>query len=255
MKAIRMILFIPMLVLALPAIFIIAVIILLNERREAPLRTVLTFETRRYGFTHGIERFMQRVFIPTFRYNIQAFVLGGAGFLVITVGLRGLGVLPIQLVYFSLALEFTMLMLWAITVYFNPEDPEEAPRTGTQTLPVPSLEKNPELIKALDTVSAHFDHLGIRIAQLETRMAQLNALEGSIRALSGRLDSVTSDEFLQRFTKEFEQFGALDESLKALATRFDILVNDQLNLRVKQEFDQLLAELTERTIRHGRIRR
>ena len=255
MKAIRMLLLIPTVVLALPAILIIAVIVLLNERREAPLRSVLTYETRRYGFTRGIERFMQKVFIPTFRYNIQAFVLGGAGFLVITVGLRGLGLLPLQLVYVSLGLEFTMLMLWAITVYFTPEDPDEAPKTGSFVAPPPPLEKNPELIKALDTVSAHFDQLGMRIAGLEMRMGQMNALEGSIRDLSSRLDSVTSDEFLQRFTKEFEQFGALDESLKALASRFDILVNDQLNLRVKQEFDQLLAELMERSVGHGRTRK
>jgi hypothetical protein len=84
------------------------------------------------------------------------------------------------------------------------------------------------------------------------KMAQMNTLEGTIRGLSSRLDVVASDEFVQRFTKEFEKFGVLDESLKALASKFDILVNDQLNLRVKQEFDHLLAELTERTVGHGR---
>jgi hypothetical protein len=192
------------------------------------------------------------VFIPTFRYNIQAFVLGGAGFLVITVGLRGLGVLPLELVYVSLSLEFTMLMLWAITVFFTASDLEEAPKTVTPVhAPLP-LEKDPELIKALGTVTGQFDQLGIRIAGLEMKMAQMNTLEGTIRGLSSRLDVVASDEFVQRFTKEFEKFGVLDESLKALASKFDILVNDQLNLRVKQEFDQLLAELTERTVGHGR---
>lgn len=255
MKAIRMLLFLPMMVVALPAILIIAAIVLLSEDKEAPLRNVLSFEIRRYGFTRGIERFMQKVFIPTYRYNIQAFVLGGAGFLVITVGLRGLGALPLELVYVSLALEFTMLMLWATTVYYNPADAEEAAKPEKPVLPPRSLEKDPELIKALGTVTAQFDQLGTRIGGLELKLTQITALERSILVLSSRLDSVTSDEFIQRFTKEFEKFGALDESLKALASRFDILVNDQLNLRVKQEFDQLLAELTDRTVGHGRTRK
>ena len=252
MKAIRMILFIPIVVLALPAILIIVAIVLLAESKEVPLRNVLAFETKRYGFARGVKQFMQKVFIPTFRYNIQAFVLGGAGFLVITVGLRGLGVLPLELVYVSLSLEFTMLMLWAITVFFTASDLEEGLKTGAIVVPTPPLEKNPELIKALGTVTARFDQLGMRIAGLEMKMAQMDSLDGTIRGLSSRLDVVASDEFVQRFTKEFEKFGALDESLKALASKFDILVNDQLNLRVKQEFDQLLAELTERTVGHGR---
>jgi hypothetical protein len=253
MKAIRVLLFMPIVVFALPAIFIIVLIVLLAETKEVPLRNILIFDVRRHGFAHGIKQFMQKVFIPTFRYNIQAFVLGGAGFLVITVGLRGLGVLPLELVYASLSLEFTMLMLWAITVFFTASDLEEGTKTGTMVLPPPPpLERDPGLIKALGTVTAQFDQLGMRIAGLEMKMAQMNTLEGTIRGLSGRLDVVASDEFVQRFTKEFEKFGVLDESLKALASKFDILVNDQLNLRVKQEFDHLLAELTERTVGHGR---
>ena len=252
MKAIRVLLFMPIVVFALPAIIIIVAIVLLAESKEVPLRNILVFDVRRHGFGHGIEQFMQKVFIPTFRYNIQAFVLGGAGFLVITVGLRGLGVLPLELVYASLSLEFTMLMLWAITVFFTAADLEEGTRTVTPVLPPQPVEKNPDLIKALGTVTAQFDQLGLRIAGLEMKMAQMNTLEGTIRGLSSRLDVVASDEFVARFTKEFEKFGVLDESLKALASKFDILVNDQLNLRVKQEFDQLLAELTERTVGHGR---
>ena len=252
MKAIRLILFTPIVVFALPAILIITAIVLLAESKEVPLRNVLAFEIKRHGFAHGVRQFMQKVFIPTFRYNIQAFVLGGAGFLVITVGLRGLGVLPLELVYVSLSLEFTMLMLWAITVFFTASDLEEGSKTGAIVLPPPPLEKNPELIKALGTVTARFDQLGVRIAGLEMKMAQMDSLDGTIRGLSSRLDVVASDEFVQRFTREFEKFGVLDESLKALASKFDILVNDQLNLRVKQEFDQLLAELTERTVGHGR---
>ena len=252
MKAIRLLLFTPIVVFALPAILIIAVIVFLAESKEVPIRNILTFDIKRHGFAHGIKRFMQTVFIPSFRYNIQAFVLGGAGFLVITVGLRGLGVLPLELVYVSLSLEFTMLMLWAITVFFTASDLEEGTSTGTQVHPPPPLEKNPELIKALGTVTARFDQLGTRIAGLEMKMAQMDALDGTLRGLSSRLDVVASDEFVGRFTKEFEKFGVLDESLKALASKFDILVNDQLNLRVKQEFDQLLAELTERTVGHGR---
>jgi hypothetical protein len=145
-----------------------------------------------------------------------------------------------------------MLMLWAITVFFTAADLEEGTRTVTPVLPPQPVEKNPDLIKALGTVTAQFDQLGLRIAGLEMKMAQMNTLEGTIRGLSSRLDVVASDEFVARFTKEFEKFGVLDESLKALASKFDILVNDQLNLRVKQEFDHLLAELTERTVGHGR---
>jgi len=71
MKAIRLLLFTPIVLFAMPAILIIAVIVLLAESKEAPLRNILAFNIRRHGFAHGIKRFMQTVFIPSFRYNIQ----------------------------------------------------------------------------------------------------------------------------------------------------------------------------------------
>jgi hypothetical protein len=210
-RFIRTVLFIPIIVFVSPALLLMGFLTLLMETNEGALRNLFMDEVRACGFRKGYGRFMAKIFVPSYRHNIQSFVLGGAGFLVITVGLRSLGVLPTVIVYVALGVEFTLLIVYAITMYFTEEEP---------------ITENPEIV--------HQTQMEDRYEELVATMKQLNI---HLSLLENRL---------QMTEGKFERLGQLDSSLQALSTKFDFLVGDQFNARVKKEFEQLLTELSER---------
>ena len=210
-RIIRTLLFIPIILFVSPALLLLGVIILLMETHEGPLRSLFSDEVKAYGLSKGYGRFMANVFVPTYKHNIQSFVLGGAGFLVITVGLRSLGVLPSEVVYVALGVEFTLLVVWAITTYFTEEEP---------------ITENPEIIHQ-HPVEDKYERLVSTMKELNTQLALL-------------------ENRLQLTESKFEQLGKLNSSLQSLSTKFDLLAGDQFNLRVKREFDQLLSEISGR---------
>ncbi len=210
-RFVRTILFIPIILFVSPALLLLGILILLMETKEGSLRSLFQDEVRAYGFLKGYSRFMQNVFVPTYRHNIQSFVLGGAGFLVITVGLRSLGVLPSGVVYVALGVEFTLLIVWAITMYFTAEEPI------TENHDV--LHENP--------LEDKYDKLANTIRELNTHLALL-------------------ENRLQLTESKFEKLGQLDSSMQSLTAKLELLVGDQFNLRVKREFEQLVTELSGR---------
>jgi hypothetical protein len=219
MRAIRSLLFLPIFLFVSPVLLMLMFVILIMDSKEGPLRLLLLDEVRAFGWSRGFERFMQRVFVPTYVHNIQAFVLGAAGFLVITVGLRGLGVLPIWVVFISLGMEFTLLVFWAITVFYTPE--EEI----TETENVLAHEKAPEPEPPVIDV----DKMANAMRELSAHLA---LLENRLRVTETR----------------FEQLGKLDGSLQGLSAKLNVIVSDQFNLRVRKEFESLMSEISQRTI-------
>ena len=215
MRLVRTLLFLPILIFVSPALLLLALIVLIMDTKEGPLRVLLMDEVRAYGVSIGFERFMQNVFIPTYVHNVQSFVLGAAGFLVVTVGLRGLGVLSLEFVYVALAVEFTLLVMWAITVYYTPEEPitESENVLVHQKPPEPAIDVE-RLCGSMKELSAHLTLLENRLRMTESR---------------------------------FEQIGKLDDSMQGLASQLNLIAGNQFNLRVKKEFDSLLAELSQRT--------
>jgi hypothetical protein len=155
---------------------------------------------------------MERVFVPNYKNHIQSFVLGAAGVLVIAVGLRGIGVLPVEYLYLALGVEFTLLTVWAIMIYYTPEEPEAELSPNAHLAGQTSGTR--DLIEAMKELSTH-------IAFLERRLAVTEA--------------------------KFEHLGHLDSAMQTLSTRLNLLVSDQFSLRVKREFDQILADLVQRT--------
>lgn len=101
-------------------------------------------------------RFMVHYFIPNFANNVQGLVYFGAAFLVIIIGLRGLGTVAGKIaivpkfllaydaelegmaispnwVMVALFVEFFLLLLMAITVFFTPEEPHLNPNQETKS--------------------------------------------------------------------------------------------------------------------------
>jgi hypothetical protein len=215
MSFIRALLFIPILVCALPALSILYLLILIGEVNEGPLRHLYAAEIRKFGFRAGFRRFMQNIFVPAYRNHTQSFVLGAAGFLVMAVGLRGLGVISVQWVYAALGIEFMLLTLWALTMYFAPEEKmeEDLSNGGSGKTLASGGANSRELIESVKELSTH-------IAFLERRLA------------------VTESKF--------EGLGKLDSAMLTLSTRLNLLVSDQFNIRLRREFEQLLAEMGRR---------
>jgi hypothetical protein len=215
MGFIRGLLFIPVLICSLPALTILYVLILIGEVNEGPLRSLYSAEIRKFGFKAGFRRFMQNIFVPAYRNHTQSFVLGAAGFLVMAVGLRGLGVIAVEWVYVALGIEFMLLTLWALTMYFAPEEKMEEEALGNKAAQqTPPLTNQKELVESVRELSTH-------IAFLERRLA------------------VTESKF--------EGLGKLDSAMQTLSTRLNLLVSDQFNIRVRKEFEQLLAEMAKRS--------
>jgi hypothetical protein len=212
MRLLRMLFFIPVLLFVSPALLLLAGVIVLLETKQGPLRSILFSEIRSYGYAQGFRQFMQNVFVPTYKHIVQSYVLGAAGFLVVTVGLRGVGVLPLEYVYVALAVEFTLLIMWAITVFFTTEDQTVSDHRKAVLQPLYD-DKTEKLVNTMKDLSAHLALLENRLKMTETR---------------------------------FEHLGKLDGSLQGLSSKLNLIVSDQFNLRVKREFDQLLLELSQR---------
>jgi hypothetical protein len=212
MRLLRGILFVPVLVFVSPALLLLAGVIIMLETKQGPLRSILFAEIRSFGFAGGFRRFMENVFVPTYKHIVQSYVLGAAGFLVVTVGLRGVGVLRLEYVYVALAVEFTLLIMWAITVFFTVEDQAASEHRKAALLPQHE-DKTEKLVNTMKDLSAH-------LALLENRLKMTEA--------------------------RFEHLGKLDSSLQGLSSKLNLIVSDQFNLRVKREFDQLLMELSQR---------
>jgi len=264
MRFIRFLFFLPILLFVSPALILLGFVILLSDTKEGPLRTLLADEVRKFGFTEGFERFMQRVFIPTYTHNVHSFVLGGAGFLVVVVGLRGLGMLPVELVFVALGVEFTLLNVWAVTTFYTAEEPitESAAilshqKTAPQESPPPSQPSAADferLVHALNEASSRFSALPDTEKLVQTMVDMSGKLSSVLNSekLMGSLNEVSAhlsllENRLRTTESRFEQLANLDASLQALTAKLGLIVSDQFNQRVRHEFDQLLSELGNRT--------
>jgi hypothetical protein len=253
MRYLRALLFLPVLALALPALTLVLLVIMIVDTKQGPLRTLLAREMSRYGWAEGFERFMQQVFIPNLQHNVHSFVLGGAGFLVVVVGLRGLGMLPIELVYVALGVEFTLLTTWSITVYYTPTDEadEEDVDAGQHSAShrAEDAAYQEKMLRALHEMSSKLavpvdnDRLIGAMQTLTTQLAAVGDNEKLIRSMHDMTAQLALLENRLRITEtRFENLAALDASVQTLSTKLNALVSDQFNLHVRREFENLIAE-------------
>jgi hypothetical protein len=73
----------------------------------------------------GLTMYMKYHFVEEYANKVQGAAYGGAAFLIIVVGIRGLKFIPAQkpsFILFALGVEFTMLTLLAVTLIFTEEE-------------------------------------------------------------------------------------------------------------------------------------
>jgi prefoldin subunit 5 len=271
-KLIRVLLAIPLVIFVSPALLLLMFAIIVFETQEGTLRELFWLEVKAYGLVGGFKRFMQKIFIPTYKNSVQGFVLGGAGFLVMSVGLRSLGVIPTDYVYVALGVEFMLLLIWGIMTYYTPLEQgvegavhhEVSSSNILQSLSAGIKELNRQLgllearMKTTESKQDHFSHIQVTlqtlVQKIETVLGanpELHALKESNEKISGTMKELAAqlallESRLRSTEAKFDAFNQLDGTLRTLTQRIELIVGDQFNVRVKNEFEQLLAEMSGR---------
>ncbi len=89
------------------------------------------------GFSK-ISFFMRRYFSSRYSNDVNGIAYMGAALLIVIIGLRGLKIIPSLQptpVIFAISLEFCLLMILGLTMYFTPEDNEDLQRGSHATHP------------------------------------------------------------------------------------------------------------------------
>jgi hypothetical protein len=85
-----------------------------------------------------VSYFMRRYFSHRYTNDVNGFAYMGAALLIVIIGLRGLKIIPSLQptpVIFAISLEFCLLMILGITMYFTPEDNEDLHHTHRHAMP------------------------------------------------------------------------------------------------------------------------
>lgn len=244
-RIVKILFYIPIIILVFPALLMLTIAVFVVETEEGPLRTFFLNDVNRLGFRKGFSLFMRENFIKSYRYNIQGFVIGGAGFLVVAVGLRSLGVLPTDIVYLALGLEFFLLLIYAVAMFYSTDFTE---KNDSAEEKLASMQE--QFNKTLSSLNLRIEQLGAHVQRTEARMSTPEFREmnekfiHSTKDLSGHLALLESR--LRLTEEKFDNLTKLNASMDNLAQHLDLIVADHLNSRVRREFESLLLQITQR---------
>jgi hypothetical protein len=209
---------------------------------------------------------MRENFIKAYKYNIQGFVIGAAGFLVVAVGLRSLGILPKEVVYVALGIEFMLLIVYGVSMFYVVDD-----KNGTTTA-AEKHDPQEKIAASIAQLSNQFTQMHSLMQKADARAEKPSNLDATLRSLietlsARQMNPAESKEMNQKFLtaskdltdhlallesrlrmteQKFEELARLDTAMTELSKHLDLIVSDHLNSRVKREFDMLLAQLTQR---------
>jgi len=160
---------------------------------------------------HAVSLIMQEMIIPQYANNIQGFVTGGAAFLIVSIGLRTIGASVFEgtsldwlagaiennlLVYVALTLEFGLLLLYAITIFYTHEGKETAV-IGTERAPASSA-GNAEILSVLREMNTGLQGLGNAVASLNSTIATQDQLKLVRKQLESALEAINTAEKKQK---------------------------------------------------------
>ena len=140
-------------------------------------------------------RYMVYTFIPSYANNVAGLVYLGASFLIIIVGLRGLGKVAGQLsvipkfmltekgsldpnwVVAAILLEFFLLLLLAIVTFFTPEDAHHGAPQEEETSAKPSVDFHKELRELKDLTDEEIKMVNDYLDKYEAIAKRINELQ------------------------------------------------------------------------------
>ncbi|ROL62277.1 hypothetical protein D9V86_01530 [Bacteroidetes/Chlorobi group bacterium ChocPot_Mid] len=142
-------------------------------------------------FGKGLRLYMAHHFTEKYSNNVTGMAYGGAGFLIIAVGIRGLKFIPAtkpSFILLAIFLEFSMLMLMAVTLFYTEEE-----------------ERMDKMLKKMEDANR---------SQLETLRGQQHDIHQLTNALVGQ----TAEIIKSRVEKAISEYMASSENVdKAIA--------------------------------------
>jgi hypothetical protein len=265
-RTIKFLFFIPICILASPGLAVLAITILLVEQDGEPIRHDFFSDLKKHGFASGFSLFMQEKFIKNYKNNIQGFVIGAAAFLVVSVGLRSLNILPVEIVYVALGVEFMLLLVYGTSMYFTVGEKSEGDASLTKR-------EGPEILAgAMKELATHVGQMNKQLHLAEAKLEQTNKLEHSMTQLRGKLDAIPTDPQMQREFNEkylmamraladqtallenrirttegkFDNIMQINAALQTLSQKIELIVGDHISLRVRKEFEAMMAQISQR---------
>ncbi len=97
--------------------------VIVDEIRD--VRNANQWKKKPFMVFKGLRLYMTRHFAEKYSNNVQGFAYGGAAILIVVIGIRGLKFIPPtqpSILLAAITLEFTMLMLLAVTLFYTEEE-------------------------------------------------------------------------------------------------------------------------------------
>ncbi len=164
----------------------------------------------------GLRLYMTRHFAERYSNNVQGFAYGGAAFLIVVIGIRGLKFIPPtkpSVLLFAISLEFTMLCMLAVTLFYteeeqrmdklirNLEESSEGQKYELINLVRTSQQQQRDLASMVDYIQRQTDNLQ-RMADALTGANREYIIQVAQRAVAEYITAETSREITEKVIRE-----------------------------------------------------
>lgn len=188
--------------------------VIVNEIED--VRAAKRWKRNRVLFTKGLRLYMTRHFAEKYGNNVQGFAYGGAAILIVVIGIRGLKFIPPtqpSVLLLAISLEFTMLLLLAITLFYteeeqrmdklirNLEESSEGQKYELINLVRTSQQQQRDLASMVDYIQRQTENLQ-RMADALTGANREYIIQVAQRAVAEYVTAETSMEITEKVIRE-----------------------------------------------------
>jgi hypothetical protein len=188
--------------------------VIVNEIED--VRAAKRWKRNRLLFTKGLRLYMTRHFAEKYGNNVQGFAYGGAALLIVIIGIRGLKFIPPtqpSILLAAISLEFTMLLLLAITLFYteeeqrmdklirNLEESSEGQKYELINLVRTSQQQQRDLASMVDYIQRQTENLQ-RMADALTGANREYIIQVAQRAVAEYVTAETSKEITEKVIRE-----------------------------------------------------
>lgn len=180
------------------------------------VRAAKRWKRNRILFMKGLRLYMTRHFAEKYGNNVQGFAYGGAALLIVVIGIRGLKFIPPtqpSVLLAAISLEFTMLLLLAITLFYteeeqrmdklirNLEESSEGQKYELINLVRTSQQQQRDLASMVDYIQRQTENLQ-RMADALTGANREYIIQVAQRAVTEYITAETSMEITEKVIRE-----------------------------------------------------
>lgn len=188
--------------------------VIVNEIED--VRAANRWRRNRLLVFKGLRLYMTRHFAEEYGNNVQGFAYGGAAILIVVIGVRGLKFIPPtqpSILLAAISLEFSMLMLLAITLFYteeeqrmdklirNLEESSEGQKYELINLVRTSQQQQRDLASMVDYIQRQTENLQ-RMADALTGANREYIIQVAQRAVAEYVTAETSKEITEKVIRE-----------------------------------------------------